>query len=120
MANEVYTSLTTRAKKNGATVEFSGNYNLDMTGDELLNATQVIGTSSEALDFGDITGAPGQVIVKNLDSTNFIEIGGNSGLTVFKLTLRAGEFASFTPGAATVYAKADTAAARIQIIATEA
>lgn len=120
MANEVYTSLTTRAKKNGATVEFTGNYNLDMSGDELLNATQVIGTTSETLDFGDITGAPGQVVVKNLDSTNFVEIGGDSGLTVFKLTLRAGEFALFSPGAATVYAKADTADVRVQILATEA
>jgi len=90
-----------------------------MTGDDLINATQVIGTTSELVSFGEITGAPGEVVIKNLDSTNFIELGGDSGLTVFKIKLLAGRTTIFQPSSATLYAKADTAAVRIQILANE-
>jgi hypothetical protein len=119
MANEIYTSITFRARKNGADVSFSGSYNLTMTGNEMLSSTQLIGTSAELLTLGDITGAPGAIVLKNLDSTNFVEIGGDSGLTVFKIKILPGQFAAIQPGAATIYAKADTAAVRLQKIATE-
>jgi hypothetical protein len=119
MANEIYASLNFTARKNGAESSISSSFNLTMTGDDMIQNTQVIGTSSEAVDLGDITGAPGAIIIKNLDATNFIEIGGDSGLTVFKTKLLAGQFTMFQPSSATLYAKADTANVRIQIIATE-
>lgn len=119
MANEIYASVSANARKNGAEIAFSSSHNLTMTGDDFTNATQVIGTSAETLNLGDITGAPGMLIIKNLDATNFIEIGGDSGLTVFKLKLLPGQFHFFQPSSSTLYAKADTADVRVQIIATE-
>ena len=119
MANEVYASLSLTARKNGAEAIFSKSFNQDMSGDDLVQSTQLIGTSAETLDLGEITGAPSQLVIYNLDSTNFVEIGGDSGLTVFKLKLLAGKFALLPPSSGTLYAKADTASVRVQIIAVE-
>ena len=91
-----------------------------MTGSEMTQHTQSIGTTAETLSLGDITGVPGAIVIKNLDATNYIELGGDSGLTVFKIKLLAGQFVAFQPTAATIYAKANTAAVRVQIVATEA
>ena len=120
MANEIYTSLTLTARKNGATVTATASGNQTMAGDDLHQATQVIGTTAELVTFGDITGAPAQVLIQNLDATNFVELGGDSGLTVFKLKILAGKAIVISPSSATLYAKADTAAARILIVAVEA
>lgn len=120
MAREIYTSTQLTARKNGATVTATVTGNQDMAGDDLHQATQLIGTSAELVGFGEITGAPAQVLIQNLDATNFVEIGGDSGLTVFKLKILAGRSVLISPSSATMYAKADTAAARILIIAAEA
>ena len=119
MANEIYSALTLTARKSGATVTLSNAVNQDMAGSNMIQSTQLIGTSAELVSFGDISGAPSQVMIKNLDSTNFVEIGGDSGLTVFKLKLLAGKHLLLPPSSATMYAKADTANVRIQIVATE-
>ena len=120
MADIINNSLTFNADKNGAKIEFANSFKLVQAGDEFLSTTQVIGTSAETLNLGDITGAPGAVVIKNLDATNFVEIGGDSGLTVFKLKILPGQHAAFQPTSATIYAEADTADVRIQILATEA
>ena len=119
MANEIYASINFTANKNGAKSSISSSFNLTMTGNEMVQSTQVIGTSSETITLGDISGAPGGFVIKNLDSTNFVEIGGDSGLTVFKLKLLPGQFHFFQPSSGTIYAKADTASVRVQVIATE-
>ena len=120
MANEIRSSVNFSAIKGGAKVAISSSFNLTMAGSEMVQATQSIGTSSETLNLGDITGIPGAIVIKNLDATNYIEIGGDTGLTVFKIKLLAGQFVAFQPTSATIYAKANTAAVRVQIIATEA
>ena len=120
MANELYYAIELTARKGGATVSHSTSGNTTMTGDDMTQATQVIGTTSEVIDFGEITGAPSMVLIRNLEATNFVEIGGDSGLTIFKLKILAGKSILISPSSATMYGKADTAAARIQVIAVEA
>jgi len=119
MANEIRQSIELSATKNGASVTMSSNKRITMTGDDMVQGTQVIGTTSELLVLGDITGAPSQIAIKNLDSTNFVEIGGDSGLTVFKVKLLPTEIMLIRPTSGTIYAKADTAAVRIAFCATE-
>jgi len=119
MANEITQNITLQVTKNGATASFPASKRVTMTGDDFTNQTQVIGTSAELVDFGDITGAPGNLAIKNLDATNYVEIGGDSGLTVFKLKINAGESCLITPTSATLYAKANTADVRILILAIE-
>lgn len=118
MANEITQSIRITASKNDAQVVLASTKRITMTGDDMVQGTQVIGTVAETLSLGDISGAPSQLVVKNLDSTNFVELGGDSGLTVFKLRIEPGETVVIRPGGATVYAQADTAAVRVQILAT--
>jgi len=119
MANEVTFACSLKATKTGAIINQTANMFADMTGADMMQNTQNIGTSAELVTFGDITGAPKLVMIKNLDVTNFIELGGDSGLTVFKLKLRAGHATLFSPSSATLYAKADTASVLVQVAAVE-
>jgi len=119
MANEIYTSINYTCRKGGADISITTSKSVNMTGDDMLNATQEIGTTAELISFGEISGAPGEVVIKNLDATNFIELGGDSDLTVFKTKLLPGRATVFQPSSATLYAKANTAAVRIQILANE-
>lgn len=120
MANELYFAVELTARKGGAVVSHSASGNTTMTGDDMLQGTQLVGTSAELVDFAEITGAPSMVLIQNLDATNFVEIGGDSGLTVFKLKILAGKSILISPSSATMYAKADTASVRLQILAVEA
>lgn len=120
MANEIYTAVQLTASKGGAKISRTSSGRSSMTGDDMIHTTQVIGTTSETISFGEISGAPQYVLIENLDSANFIEVGGDSGLTVFKLKILAGKANLVSLSSPTLYAKADTAAVRIQILAVEA
>lgn len=72
-----------------------------------------VGTSEETIAFGDITAR--YCFFKNLDSTNFVQIGFSTG--VYGIKLLAGETAIFPLlTSATVYAKADTSSCTLQVI----
>ena len=120
MANELSYQLSLSARKSGATVNHTVQGRSNMTGDDMIQTTQVIGTTAEVISFGEISGAPQMVLIENLDATNFVEIGGDSGLTVFKIKILAGKANLVSLSSGTAYAKADTAAVRIQIVAIEA
>jgi hypothetical protein len=73
-----------------------------------------VGTTEETIDFGDI--AAGFVHLRNLDETNFVEVGFSAGVYGMKLT--AGSVAVFPKlTSATVYVKADTAGIKLQVTA---
>lgn len=118
MANEITASGSLKATKNGATISGGVTVRVTMAGDDLLNDTQLIGTSAEAVTFGEITGAPAYFYVRNLDSTNYVLVGFTNPPTEIKLL--AGQFALFPPATATIYALANTADCRIQKVAAEA
>jgi len=120
MANEISKTIRLQASKNGGSVSYQSTASETMTGDDMITSIQSIATTAETVNFGEITGAPGLVIIKNLDATNFVEFGGDSGLTVFKLKLLAGQDMLIRPQSATLYAQANTAAVKIQVTATEA
>lgn len=118
MADEIQKQIRISGTKNGATIAYMPiPERIDMTGNDMTSATQVIGTTAETINLGEISSAPGTLIIKNLDTTNFVEIGGDSGLTVFKLKILAGREVIISPTSATIYAKADTASCRVQIVA---
>lgn len=119
MANEITQNIQVSASKAGANVSIASRERFDMTGGDMTQATQNIGTTAELLNLGDISGAPRQLVVKNLSTTNFIEIGGNSDLDTFTIKVRPNDCAVFEPGSGTIYARANTAACLIQIVAIE-
>lgn len=118
MANEINLSISFSASKGGASVRVSASDNIDMAGDDMLQETQVIGTSAEALTWGELSGAPKYVFLKNNDATNYVLVGFTNPPTEMKLM--AGESMLFAPTTATIYAKADTAACRVFKCAVEA
>lgn len=71
-----------------------------------------VGTSEETIGFGDIV--PGYVFVKNLDDTNYVEVGFSTG--VYGMRFEAGEIAVFPMNGVTIYAKANTANCSVQFI----
>ena len=120
MANEISGSVGLTVTKNGAVFAFNKSKTLSMTGTRAYYGVQNIGTSAETVAFGDVSGTPQKVAICNLDSTNYVEFGGDSGLTVFKIKLVAGDSMIITPTSATLYAKANTGAVDILVEAVEA
>lgn len=76
-----------------------------------IQGVQDIGTTEEALALGDVATDGGAFFARNLDATNFVEIG-RTGSYVVKLL--PGEFC-FLSGVSDkdLYAKADTAAVKL-------
>jgi hypothetical protein len=120
MANEVTFSVSLKASKNNATVNQTANLFADMTGGNMTQVTQTIGTAAELVDFGDISGAPQLVMIRNLSTTRTVEIGGDAGLTIFKTKILPGQASLFSPTSGTLYAIALVASASIMIVAVEA
>lgn len=74
-----------------------------------------IGTTAEALDISDISTVE-FIVIKNTDSTNYIEIDCNYSTTFSAdITLAAGKTAIFKPSGV-VQAKANTAACIVEYI----
>lgn len=76
---------------------------------DVITGTQEIGTSEEALTVGDVSSL-GLVVIKNLDETNFVEVGLTASYTI---KLLPGQACLFPP-AGTLYAKANTAACDVE------
>lgn len=119
MANEINYTVNLVARKGGAVVNPGAlSETLSMTGDDMIQTTQVIGTSAEAVGFGEIAGAPAVVVVKNLDATNYVTVGFTNPPTEIKIL--PGGAMLVTPAAAALYAIANTAACRVLVCAAEA
>ena len=122
MANELYFKLQGRyAPADSDQIPVSIGIQEDyvtQTGTNATAATQSIPTGAdEVIDFGaDVIGSQGYFFVKNLDDTNYVELGIASETKCIRL--QAGEWSLIksTPGASWV-AQANTAACQIQIVA---
>lgn len=118
MANEIQASCSLSASKGGASVSVTGSINPTMAGDQMIQNVQIIGTSSEALVLGDVT-TIGFLLVKNLDSTNYVEVDSATTFDNWPQKILAGEAILLKPQTATLYGKANTAACNVQITAIE-
>ena len=90
---------------------------------DIVNSTQDIGTTSEAISTGDISAGSVELLeIKNLDSTNFVSIGFANPVVAGTATLKikAGQSVLLTTPSAALYAIADTAAVKILVRAVEA
>lgn len=87
-----------------------------LTGDDVsAYATQVVGTSEEALNVPSDQTTP-FICILNTDATNFVEVGLTGS---YSMKIEKGEFACFRSNG-TQYVKADTANVKIQIWSVEA
>ena len=117
MANEISTQISLNIKTAlGARLDRSEVKKIDMTGESVLQTTQLVGTGNESLDMANAElGTPGYVFIKNLDATNFCRIGLTGSYTI---KLKAGEFCLFR-AAADLFAAFNTAPGYLEIIVVE-
>ena len=88
---------------------------ISMTGTEFIHGVQSIGLTEEAITVIADIATVGFCIFRNLDSTNFVEIGLADVVAddARPIKLKAKEFALFRANG-TLYALADTAACRLE------
>lgn len=115
MANELALSARLIFNKGGASARMSEGISVDVTGDSFTHEVQEIGTSEEILFQGTDLGTLGYVFLKNLDSTNYVQVGITGQ---YSIRLRAGEIALFRADA-DMYAKANSAAVKLDKILIE-
>ena len=120
MANEKNTNFRLLITKTGQTFDLNFDTKVeDLSGTQAISNVQSVGTSWEAITIGDLASVD-LLALRNADSTNFIEIATAND--------DSGVFAKLTPGrgcliagkaGVTYYAKADTAACDLQVVAVE-
>jgi hypothetical protein len=94
-----------------------GQFTVDQVGDNAIYNIQDVGTSAEAILLGDVL--PGFVHFKNLDTTNFVTIGNDNAVTTVVSKLLPGECMTLRTTTATWYAKADSAAIQLLVLAAD-
>lgn len=115
MANEfTLTGRVTYANGSAkATMDFGTRY-VSQTTQGMAAGIQSVGTTAEAIGVTDIS-TKGLMVCRNLDATNYVEIGMDStGTFVPTIKLKAGEDATFRVASGTLQAKANTAAVKLQ------
>ena len=115
MANELRIEAQLEYSKSGVKQNKHDSTYADVSGDSFTHVIQEIGTANEAISIGGDVGTWGYVYLKNLDSTNYVEVGLTSS---YSIKLKAGEVAMFRAAAA-LYAQANTAAVDLEIIVIE-
>lgn len=121
MANEKTLTLKYTATKGGASIT-TGTLTDEwtMTGADMATGTQAVGTSVEVATIPADISYPADVLVKNLDATNFVNVYVDSGGSYQCSKLLPGTACMLTGIAAIPYLKADTASCQVQWWAFEA
>lgn len=117
MANEITANIKLSVANGNLSDDMTVNGKIDQTTARSFNPVIDVGTSEEVISTGDI-GTLGLVAFYNLDATNYVEIGPESGGSMVSfIKLKAGERAllRLTPGI-TIRAQANTATVKLQML----
>jgi hypothetical protein len=121
MADEIKCRVSVTVSKTGVpdVQKSPTQFNITMTGTDLILATQTIGTSAEAINLGDV-GTPGVALFHNLSATNYVEIGHDvSAAFESDIKLKAGEWALVRLAQAAPQARANTAPVNLEYLIIE-
>lgn len=95
------------------------NSNYDLAGSRSYANVQIVGTAYEAIAFGADLATKGWATFRNLDPTNFVELGLEVSAAFYAFAkLLPGEECVFPIGG-TLFAKADTAPCDLEVVAVE-
>jgi len=121
MANEITTKLTMGVEKSNLKInKESGRIQVDMTGTAYSGGVQNIGTSHEQLVVDSGVGTAGVAWFRNLDATNFVEIGTDVSASFEAFAkLKPGEAGMIRLATTAIYAQADTTAVDLEYIIIE-
>lgn len=122
-ANEITATAGLTGTKNGLTVNQNTSHTFTLTGSQMSSGVQTIGTSNEQIVFGVDLIAEGisYMALKNLDSTNYVDIFLDNADAEHMARIKAGGVAIIpvydqTPtGGPDYYAKANTAACNLLV-----
>lgn len=120
MANEITVNASIKLEKQGTRMSLSvANIKIDVTGKRFIHPRQLIGTTEEALELGDIA-TGGWFMAINHDPTNFVSIRSGTGATNL-VKLKAGEPCLFrlSGSSAAPFAIADTAPCDLEFVLVE-
>jgi hypothetical protein len=123
MANEITTVIELKALKTSLSIAMPRLTKLvDMAGTFFTAAVQSIGFAAHellVLNADQVT--VGYCCLVNTDITNFVEIGVDSGPGTFRplIKLKAGQACLFPSTTVAIYAKADTAAVKLEFLILE-
>ncbi len=92
-----------------------------LTGSRYIRNVQAVGTTYEAVTIGDVSSA-GYAYFKNLDSTNYVEIGREVSSAFYELVrIDAGMTAGpFKLATTSIFGRANTAAVNLEVTIFEA
>lgn len=123
MANEITLTLGLTVSKGGVTETFNpGQKQFTMSGTNIARLTQTVGfAAAEVLILGDVVGAPGYILMHNLDATNYVEVFNETGATLPVVHLRPGGYAlfEFAASATAPFVQANTGACKIEFLVVQ-
>lgn len=117
MANEI-TATTSIAVVNGSS-KLSRQTSKQITQNSIgtYQNTQTVGTTYEAVAIGADLGTAGMAVFTNLDLTNYVEVGLEVSAAFYPFAkLKAGETWQGRLATSTIFAKANTAAVKLEVI----
>lgn len=120
MAQEITATVGLSVSKTNGPVFTYGTQaqKIDLSGSRYSAGVQDIGTTVEQVVIASDMSTAGWCVFKNLDATNYVEIGASNGTPYF-LRLNAGESCVVRLTTTTFYAKANTSAVKLQFMLLE-
>jgi len=112
MSDELKLAIILSFSKGNAKANRVENIEVDVTGDAFVHEVVEIATSETTITQKTEMGTPGYIFLKNMDSTNYTEVGVTTG--VYTVKLKAGEIALYRHDGAAILAKANTAACLLE------
>lgn len=118
MSNEVGINIVGTLNNGAVRDKFdTGNINRTQTNANKFQNVQLIGTTAEAVTFGDLV-SPGEVVLRNIDPTNYITYGPDDSGTMKvlgRLPPLGPEQVIYLETGVTLKAKADTASCKMTV-----
>jgi hypothetical protein len=114
--NAITISGSLKYAANKATGSLSTSFSADQTGDFYEQGIQTVGTSEEQLEQGDIV-TIGYVAVRNMDETNYVEIGPDG--TSWPVKLKPLQGCVMPWNDTEIHAKANTASCKVEYLLIE-
>lgn len=120
MSKQIQSACSLAISGDGATVSGSSTMTpFTQVGNAQISNIQTVGFSAgEAVVLGDVSG-PCLLYFKNMDSTNFVMVNTADSWSTPVIKLLPGEEAKLNTTVTTWYAKADTAAVDLHVVAVE-
>lgn len=114
MANEISINLSVTVSISGQSA--TGTVTSSDNASTFIGNEQTIGTAAETLTFVDVGSPPAFLFVRNMDSTNYVEVDSVNTFDSFPQKILAGRGVFLYPQTGTIYAKANTSSVKCWIV----